>query len=63
MEWGEEEEKFEAPIQTKAKEEEEEEEYEYEYDTSEDEGTAFALRHRPIFVPKVDIPKIIDILE
>lgn len=58
MEWGEEEEKFDAPVQTKPiSKGEEEEEYEYEYDTSEDEGTAFALRHRPIFVPKVGIPK------
>ena len=30
-----------------------EDEYEYEEYSSEDEGTAFALRHRPVFISKV----------
>ena len=38
------------------KEQKEESEYEYEYDdNSEDEGTLFALRHRPVFVSKVSL--------
>lgn len=52
MELGEEEE-FDVPVIKPQVKEDDEYEYEYEDESEEDQGTAFALRHRPIFVPKV----------
>ena len=41
--------------------EENEDDDEYEYSDSEDEGTLFALRHRPTFIPKVDLSPVADV--
>lgn len=52
MEFGEEE-SFDKPVSHPREDESDEYEYEYEDESEEDQGTAFALRHRPVFIPKV----------